>query len=183
MSATGAGPTEGGSSEPLKTDGPRVGLGAALRRAWVGYRRRLDAELATAGHADHRFPDDRVLRICLRSRDVTIAHIGRELGITRQGASKIVASLTGRGYVTLTPSPASQREKIVALTPRATAYLAAHRKAAWRIERELRAQVGNDTFENFHILLDALGGDEQPRMSDYIRHRGRNLTDALYLDP
>ena len=39
-------------------------LGAALRRAWVGYQRRLDQEIATAGFADRGFPDGRVLRMC-----------------------------------------------------------------------------------------------------------------------
>ncbi len=111
-----------------------------------------------------------MLRICTNSIDTTISQIGRELGITRQGASKIVAGLRDRGYVTLGASATDGREKIVFLTPRSVDFLAAQRKAARGIERQLRAEVGAKTFESFYQLLNALGGTEQPRMSDYLRN-------------
>jgi DNA-binding MarR family transcriptional regulator len=149
--------------------GRRGALGGALRRAWVGYRRRLDQELAAAGFGDRAFPDGRVLRICSRSPEVTISHIGRELGITRQGASKIVAGLRERGYVTVDASPTSGREKAVRLTTRAIDYLAAQRQAARDIERQLRAEIGAEAFDSLDLLLEALGGDDQPRMDDYLR--------------
>src|SRR5579859_7795430 len=89
-------------------------LAAALRRAWLGYQLRLDEGLAAAGFGDRGFPDGRVLRICAANPDgTTISQIGRELGITRQGASKTVASLRERRYVIVTPSATSGREKIV----------------------------------------------------------------------
>jgi DNA-binding MarR family transcriptional regulator len=132
------------------------GLGPDLRRAWIGYRIRLLAEMEKAGFADTGFPDGRILRICLRSEDVTIARIGRELGITRQGAGKAVASLRDRGYLILTDSPADGREKIVTLTDRAASFLQAHRTAARRIERQLRDAVGSDGFDALRRLLLAL---------------------------
>ena len=144
-------------------------LGPALRRAWVGYRLALDAEMAAAGFPDSRFPDGRVLRICLRSPDATISQIGREIGITRQGASKIVASLRERGYVTLTSSASDRREKQIVLTSRAHAYLAAHRKGARTIEARLLDDVGPEAFEALRRLLNALDGHEQPRLRDYLR--------------
>ncbi len=146
-----------------------VNLGAALRQAWVGYRRRLDAELADAGFEDQRLSDGRVLRFCAAAPHVTTAQIGRELGITRQGASKVVASLRSRGYVTLEPSPTSGREKIVRPTPRALDLLETQRKAVRRIERQLRREIGTHSFDSLERLLDALGGAEQPRMRDYLR--------------
>jgi DNA-binding MarR family transcriptional regulator len=129
----------------------------------------LDDELAAAGFDERRFPDGRVLRICSRSAEATISQIGRELGITRQGASKIVASLRDRRYVTVKASATDGREKVVELTPRAIEYLAARRKAAREIERQLRTEIGADGFDSLYLLLEALGGDEQPRMSDYLR--------------
>jgi DNA-binding MarR family transcriptional regulator len=147
----------------------RVRLGRGLRQAWVGYQRRLDHEMAEAGFSDRGFPDGRVLRICSRAGEATIAQIGRELGITRQGAAKIVAGLRDRGYVTVEASMTSGREKTVALTPRAVQYLDAHRRAARRIERDVLAKLGPDGFEILSRLLDALGGEEQPRMLDYLR--------------
>jgi DNA-binding MarR family transcriptional regulator len=153
----------------MQTPAGEVSLGGALRRAWVGYQRRLDDEMAAAGFCDRRFPDGRVLRICSNSAEATISQIGRELGITRQGASKIVARLRDRQYVTLTPSAEDGREKIVQLAPRAVEYLAAQRKAARAIELQLRTEIGPEGFDSLYRLLKALGGDEQPRMSDYLR--------------
>jgi hypothetical protein len=68
--------------------------------------------------------------------------------------------------VTVRASTTDAREKIVQNTPRAVDYLAAHRKAARAIERQLRTEIGADAVDSLHELLDALGGHEQPRMSD-----------------
>jgi DNA-binding MarR family transcriptional regulator len=135
----------------------------------VGYRRELDQELAAAGFGDRGFPDGRVLRLCGGSSDVTISQIGRELGITRQGASKIVASLRDRGYITLSPSPTDGREKIVKPTRRAVEFLAAQREAARRIEARIRSELGADALDGLYRLLDALGAEDQPRLADYLR--------------
>lgn len=166
---------------PIESQGGRGGLGPSLRRAWVGYRRRLDDELTAAGFGDHGFPDGRVLRFCSRSGETTISQIGRELGISRQGAGKVVAGLRDRGYVTLSASETDGREKVVRLTARATEYLAAHRRAVRLIERDLRVEVGAESIDALYRLLDALGGDEQPRLRDYLGI-GRDLDDAARPD-
>jgi DNA-binding MarR family transcriptional regulator len=165
---------------PERPEG-RVELGAALRRGWLGYRRRLDEELAASGFADHGFPDGRVLRMCTDPGDTTISQIGRQLGVTRQGASKIVASLRDRRYVTVSASATNGREKIVKLTPRATDFLAAQRRAARRIERQLRAELGQEGFAALYQLLEALGADEDLRMRDYLRQHS-HLGGVRYLE-
>ena len=152
----------------------RARLGPALRRAWVGYQRRVDEAMAAAGFDDRGFPDGRVLRMCLGA-EPTISQIGRELGVTRQAAAKAVATLRDRGYVSVEPSPTSGREKVVSLTPKAEAYLAAHGRAVRRIERDLRTELGDDGFTQLFRLLDALGAGEELRMRDYLRHRVRDL--------
>jgi DNA-binding MarR family transcriptional regulator len=153
----------------VSTRARRGSLGPALRQAWVGYRRRLDDEVAAAGFADHGLPDGRVLRICARATEPTTSQVARELGMTRQGAGKIVASLRDRRYVKLVPSTTDAREKAIVLTPRAHALLAAHRKAARKIEREVRAEAGDDAFAALARIVDALRGPDQPRMRDYLR--------------
>jgi DNA-binding MarR family transcriptional regulator len=158
---------------PVESPDAEVGLGPGLRRAWVGYQQQLDAELAAAGFDDRRFPDGRVLRMCTRSNDTTTSQIGRELGITRQGANKIVAQLVECGYVTLTSSPKDRREKIVLPTPRALDYLAAHRTAARKIDRRLRDQMGNDAFSALRQLLETLGQDADLRLRVYLRRTTR----------
>ena len=57
---------------------PSVGLGGALRRAWVGYQHRLDTAMAAAGFGEGKFPDGRVLRLCSGQAGSTISAVGRE---------------------------------------------------------------------------------------------------------
>ena len=154
--------------------GEAVGLGPALRRAWVGYQLRLDEVMAAAGFGERRFPDGRVLRLCSGPSGSTISAIGREIGITRQGAAKVVTHLVDRGYVHVADSASSGREKSVTLTARGLAYLEAQRRATLGIEAELQTVLGPGGFSALGTLLEALAGDgEQVRMRDYLRSSAR----------
>jgi MarR family transcriptional regulator, organic hydroperoxide resistance regulator len=153
-------------------------LGAALRQAWVGYQLRLDEEMTAAGFADRSLPNGRVLRLCARSEDVTASKIGRELGISRQGAGKVVAGLHSRGYVTLRASSGDRREKVLVLTEKGRQYLAAQRSAARKVERAMRRQIGAEAFDDLCAALDVLRRPDQPRLREYLRQsldRAREL--------
>jgi DNA-binding MarR family transcriptional regulator len=162
-------PTDSDAEAHNSNPGSRVGLGPAFRRAWLGYQRRLDSAMADAGFGERRFPDGRVIQLCAAQAGSTIAGIGRELGITRQGASKVVGHLRDRGYVTVADSATSKREKSVVLTSRGIAYLHAQRAAAQAIETELRAALGEEGFSALFGLLDALDDGEDERMRTYLR--------------
>ena len=125
--------------------------------------------MSEMGFGERRFPDGRVLRVCSGQAGSTISAIGRELGITRQGASKVVAHLRDRGYVAITDSTTSKREKSVVLTPRGIDYLAGQRVAARSIEDELRAELGAAAFSALAALLDALDAGEEVRLRGYLR--------------
>jgi DNA-binding MarR family transcriptional regulator len=152
-----------------------VGLGPALRRAWIGYQRRLDKAMADAGFNERRFPDGRVLRLCSEPAGSTISNIGRELGMTRQGASKLVSHLQERRYVSVADSATSRREKAVTLTALGSQYLSAQRSAVRTIEDELRAELGgtelgDKAFGVLYRLLDALDDGDETRMRTYLRN-------------
>ena len=125
--------------------------------------------MAEAGFGERRFPDGRVLRVCSRQGGATISAIGRELGITRQGAGKVVAHLRDRGYVAIADSVTSGREKAVTVTGRGRDYLGAQRAAARAIENELRAALGEDGFTGLFSLLAALDRAGPERMRTYLR--------------
>ena len=161
----------GGDSEPQ----PSIGLGPTLRRAWVAYQRRLDRAMTEAGFDERKFPDGRVLRLCAGPTGSTISNIGRELGITRQGAGKVVGHLHDRGYVSVADSPTSGREKEVTLTLRGTQYLEAHREAVRTIERRLRKELGEEPFDALHRLLDVLDSGGEVRMRTYLTNRTAGL--------
>ncbi len=159
-----------GVEDLAPTSGDPINLGPALRRAWIGYQLRLDAAMEAAGFGERRFPDGRVLRLCSTPAGSTISAIGREIGITRQGAAKVVAHLADCGYVSVADSASSGREKSVTLTDRGVEYLKAPRNAAQRIEREMRERLGNEGFGALAELLDALRADgKDVRLREYLR--------------
>lgn len=125
--------------------------------------------MADAGFGERRFPDGRVLRMCSGQAGATISAIGRELGITRQGASKVVGHLGDRGYVVVADSPTSRREKSVVLTSRGIHYLRVRRTAERAIEEELRAELGEAAFSGLFALLDAFDSGEQARLRTYLQ--------------
>lgn len=152
---------------------PSNRLGPALRRAWIGYQIRVDAAMAEAGFGERRFPDGRALRLCADQGGSTISAIGRELGITRQGSSKVVRHLRDRGYVTVADSETSKREKVVMLTPRGDGYLEAQREAARAIESALEAELGEAGFSALGALLEVLDHGEPTRMREYLQRSAK----------
>ncbi len=168
-------PLSYGDAEADEVAGPpSTGLGPALRRAWLGYQIRLDTAMAEAGFGERRFPDGRVLRLCAGQAGSTISAIGRELGITRQGASKVVGHLRDRGYVTVADSATSRREKSVLLTSRGVDYLRTQRAAVRAIEEELRSVLGEAGFTALHAVVDALDHGDMERMRAYLRRSAGN---------
>ncbi len=125
--------------------------------------------MSEMGFGERRFPDGRVLRMCSPEAGSTISGIGRELGITRQGATKVVAHLRDSGYVSVVDSMTSKREKSVVLTPQGIEYLEHQRRAAQSIEDELRVEIGGTAFSALGALLDALDAGEDVRLRAYLR--------------
>jgi DNA-binding MarR family transcriptional regulator len=154
---------------PRRTGAPGDGqyaLGMALRRAMGGYRRQMDDQLAAAGFAGRQFPAGRVLRMCAGPGVTTISDVGRELGITRQGASKIVAALREQGYLSVTPSEDDGREKLLTLTSRAIEALLAAYRAAATIEKRVREEIGDDAMEQFFRALEVVADGEPIQPED-----------------
>lgn len=148
--------TPSNAPEPIR---PGQGaLGRALRRALTGYWRLIGTDLTAAGFADRRFPEGRVLVMCAGPGETTISEIGRRLGITRQGAGKIVAGLREHGYLNVTPSATDRREKTLTLTSRAERFLQALNDAGRAIEARLREELGAEGVEQLFHALDLLAG-------------------------
>src|SRR5919198_5695716 len=74
----------------------------------------LQRRLATDGFADSRFADGVVFQH-LVGGPVTISTLADKLGVTQQAASKTVADLWNRGYVTRRPDPDDARARQVLL--------------------------------------------------------------------
>jgi DNA-binding MarR family transcriptional regulator len=94
---------------------------ALARERWI---RAMAQRLSAGGFEDYRRSDPLVLR-SLRAGEVPLGSLTATLGLTRQGARKVVSGLVERGYARVTSSTVDTRRRMVGLTPRGREYLAA----------------------------------------------------------
>ena len=91
---------------------------ALARERWVHeMARRLDV----LGFDDYRRSDALVLRVLQRG-EVPLGSLSATLGLTRQGARKVVSGLVERGYADVVTSSDDARRRSVELTPKGRAY-------------------------------------------------------------
>jgi len=79
--------------------------------------------VSVLGFEDYRRSDPLVLR-SLRSGEVPLGSLTATLGLTRQGARKVVSGLVERGYARVSTSTVDTRRRMVELTPRGREYVA-----------------------------------------------------------
>lgn len=92
---------------------------AQARERWI---RAMAQRLSALGFEDYRRGDPLVMR-SLRSGEAPLGHLSSTLGVTRQGARKVVNGLVERDYATVVASTEDSRRRIVELTPRGREYL------------------------------------------------------------
>ncbi|WNG16880.1 MarR family winged helix-turn-helix transcriptional regulator [Cystobacter fuscus] len=73
---------------------------------------------------------------------LAVAHIARNMGLTRQAVQRVVDLLVERGFVCLQPNPHHQRAKLVVLTPAGRAALDAAEAAEAPINRAIFDRLG-----------------------------------------
>ncbi|MFC9692596.1 MarR family winged helix-turn-helix transcriptional regulator [Kribbella sp. NPDC056951] len=116
----------------------------------------LQRRLSADGFTDSRFADGVVFQH-LVAGPVTITTLAELLGVTQQAASKTVADLESRGYLTREPAPTDARAKQVTFTPRGKAVIAAARNHRAALDADLRKALGNNRVEEARqLLVDAL---------------------------
>ena len=116
----------------------------------------LQRRLAADGYPDTRFADGVVFQH-LVAGPVTITTLADHLGVTQQAASKTVADLQRRGYVTRRTDPTDARAKQVTLTPRGEQVIEAARKHRAAVDKQLRKALGATRVEEARqLLIDVL---------------------------
>lgn len=92
--------------------------------------------------------------------------LAEHLGITKQAASEMIDYLEGRGYVARRPNPTDGRGKIVELTARGWACVAAGETAFTAVERRWEQVLGADRVASLlgdlRRLVDASGVGTPP---------------------
>ncbi len=104
-------------------------------------------------------------------RPLTVAQIGRRMGLTRQAVQRVVNDLEGLGFVTLEDNPDHKRARLVVMTPACSAVMAGldARQTGWanalgeglsaeaiRAARLLLAEIGERC-----AALDAPGSETE----------------------
>jgi DNA-binding MarR family transcriptional regulator len=117
-------------------------FGIVLGQAYVRFVDELHAHLAGGGFGDLGRSYGHVFRTLDADPATTVTAIARGLGITVQGASKLVQEMVERGYVVRQPDPTDARVKLLRLGPRGEGALKAARTFHRAYERRLTRQIG-----------------------------------------
>jgi len=134
---------------------------------------RLGAAVERAGIDDIRASYGFVIR-ALSERERTLTELAELLVVTKQAAIKVVDEMEERGFVERVPDPNDRRAKAIRLTDRARVVRKAALAESRRIERELRADLGEqDVLAMRRVLLRLL--ERSGSLDDAAAGRSRAL--------
>lgn len=126
----------------------------------------LLAAIRRAGHPHLRVSHGYVFQMLIGG-PTSISALAQQLGMTQQGASKVVAELTALGYITVQPSPTDRRIRHIALSRRGEEAIEAARSARAELDTRLLVTLNAETMAHakraLAALLDATGGVEATR--------------------
>lgn len=135
-------------------------FGILLLLADQEFVRDLRAATAAQGFDDQGRSDGFVLRT-LGAGPTTISGLAERLEISKQGAGQIVDDMERRGYVERRPDPTDARARLLHLTERGEAALAAARRFHQSYERRLRRQHGDAAIDVVREVLTTMAGEPQ----------------------
>jgi DNA-binding MarR family transcriptional regulator len=132
-----------------------VDLGILLGLAYQGFTDELRADLEKRGFPDLGSAYGYVFR-ALAVEALHLHELASRLGMTAQGAAKIVNEMVARGYVERKPDPQDGRAKELRLAARGRAALAAARRFHATYERHLRSKLGESTVAEARRMLESM---------------------------
>jgi DNA-binding MarR family transcriptional regulator len=138
----------------------KVDIGILLLLADQEFVRELREQTAAQGFDDQGRSDGFVFRT-LDDGPTTISGLAERLDITKQGAGQIVDDMERRGYVERRPDPTDARARLLHLTDRGQAALAAARKFHQSYERRLRRKFGDEAIDSLRDVLAGMAGEAQ----------------------
>jgi DNA-binding MarR family transcriptional regulator len=137
---------------------PTHDLGVLLTLALGAFKERLHAHLADAGHDDLGPSFGFVFR-SLADQPLSLAELAGRLGISSQGALKIVSEMIERGYVERRDDAHDARVRRLLLTVRGQSALREARRFHARVERDLVAALGAKRVAAARAALEVLAGE------------------------
>ncbi len=107
-----------------------------------------------------------------------VAHIARNMGLTRQAVQRVVDLLVSHGLVTQEPNPHHQRAKLIVLTPAGRDALTGAERAVAPLDQAIQERVGADRLA---IAIAALR-DMNAAMATYFSQIDPESTTTLEED-
>ncbi|MET0595538.1 MAG: MarR family transcriptional regulator [Polyangiaceae bacterium] len=135
-------------------------LGVLLALAYATFVEELRADLAREGYDDIHRSFGYVAR-ALAEKPLLLRDLAARLGVTSQGALKIVDEMEATGYVLRRPDPDDARAKRLYLSKRGEAALAAARRFHKRFESSLRTRIGAKGVDLARAMLDEIVAESE----------------------
>lgn len=130
-------------------------FGILLNVAFGTFKAQLHARLAQAGFDDLGSSFGYVFRM-LQAQPQSLSQVASGLGITSQGALKVINDMVAKGYVERHEEPGDGRVKRLALTPRALAAMAEAQRFHQQFEQDLAAKFGQAPMASMRLILEAM---------------------------
>ena len=130
-------------------------VGLDLWRAAIAWRKRLHDEMVQRGHA--WYGDARnAIATYLEPHGMSQADLVRRMGMTKQAVQQLLDGLEADGIIMRQPDPDDGRGKRIVYTERGLAAVRDAVRIKKAIERDYRAQLGDDAFRILRSSLRAL---------------------------
>ena len=141
-----------------RTVDQQIDFGVLLNLAFGALKHEMQAHMANAGFDDLGPSFGYVFRL-VDQDSPSLADLAARLGMTPQGALKIVAEMIEKGYLQRTGDGADRRIKRLALSARGKRALAEARRFHAMFERELGSRMGTRRVATARAVLEAIIAD------------------------
>ena len=142
----------------MSTRLPVPDLGILIASAWQEFVRAMHVDLAGHGFDDLGRSDGYVFRT-LAAGPMTVSALATKLEVTKQGAGQIIDDMEARGYVVRRPDLSDGRARLVELSARGRAAMAAARRFHQSQERALIRAHSPAAVTALRTVLSSLAAD------------------------
>ncbi len=132
----------------------------ALRITECRFRDQVTEGLWHRGYRELRLSHIETLKSLQGGRAVTAATLAREQGVTKQAVSQTLGELVAWGYVARSEDIWDKRSDLLVLSRKGEHLLGEIEEVLEGIEREHRAMLGDEGYEQLMVALEVLARGE-----------------------
>ncbi|MFZ6710553.1 MarR family winged helix-turn-helix transcriptional regulator [Undibacterium sp. TC9W] len=135
-------------------------LGVLLNLAFGSFKEQLHQHLAQQGYADVGSSFGYVFRL-LENNPQNLKQLAESLGMTPQGALKIINDMEAKAYVRREDDTTDARVRLLHLTPRALALMKVARAFHQEFEHRLIESMGASKVKAMRAVLEHINADAE----------------------